>query len=259
MPDRRHNNRRKADKTRVKTGIPGLDELVDGGLPKGSFTLVSGRCGTGKSIMAMQYLIKGITDYDEPGIFVSFERGTDAIARDMRQFGWRITTQQKQGNLRMLGGPLDEIMGFGEKAGAKPEDLIDEMAEVVEEMGAERLSVDGLGQFSMMFPDELSYRSGLAGLGRRLNELGCTSLMTSEVEEGKESLSRTGVEEFVADGVIVLHDVTESFERRRALEVRKMRASGHSNRMNFYEITSRGIVIGGGSRSSGGSWAPSVV
>ena len=72
---------------RVKTGIPGLDELIGGGLPRGSCTLLSGKSGTGKTILSMQYIVKGITDYGEPGVFVSFEREPDALYEDMKGFG----------------------------------------------------------------------------------------------------------------------------------------------------------------------------
>lgn len=228
---------------RVKTGIPGLDELMGGGLPRGSCTLLSGKCGTGKTILSMQYVVKGIAEYGEPGVFVTFEREPDDLYEDMRVFGWHLKVLENQGNLVLMGGPLDEITKFGKRVGAKGEDLIAEIIGVVREMGAERLALDGLGQFSMMFPDTSAFRSGLARLQRELNKLGCTSILTSEIEEGKEGLSRLYVEEYVTDGVIVLYHERDGLTRTRALEVRKMRGTSHSDHLSFFEIGGGGIRV----------------
>lgn len=231
------------DPRRVKTGIPGLDGLIGGGLPEGSCTLLSGKCGTGKTILSMQYIYKGVTDYGEPGVFVSFERDPGALCEEMGSFGWRLKVLENQGNLEFMGGPLDRITKFGRKVGAKGEDLIGEIVGVVREKRADRLALDGLAQLSMLFPDTLAFRSGLARLQRKLKGLGCTSILTSEVDEGTGRLSRLGVEEYVADGVIVLYYEGDGLARTRALEVRKMRGTGHSDHMSFFDITDKGIKI----------------
>ena len=228
---------------RVKTGIPRLDELMGGGLPKGSCTLLSGKCGTGKTILSMQFVVKGVTEYGEPGVFVSFEREPEALCEDARGFGWHIKVLENQGNLELMGGPLDRITKFGKKVGARGEDMIEEIVGTVRERGAERLALDGLAQFSMLFPDASTFRSGLMRLQRELGKLGCTSILTSEVEEGKDGFSRLGVEEYVANGVIVLYYEGNGLTRTRALEVRKMRGTKHSDYMSFFEIGDEGIRI----------------
>lgn len=227
---------------KVKTGIPGLDNLIGGGLPKGSFTTILGEYGVGKSTLAMQYLVNGVKEYGEPGVFVTFERDTDVITTEMRRFGWHLKTFQNEGNLKMIGGPLDKIIGLGEESEAEPEDLLGEMVEVVDEMDAERLSIDGLGQFSLLFPDELSYRAGLASLGRSLSELGCTSIATIE-KSSKEDQSGKAARDYVSDGLITMNWATVNSERKRALEIKKIRGSKHSTRLNYFDITESGIEI----------------
>jgi KaiC/GvpD/RAD55 family RecA-like ATPase len=228
---------------RVKTGVLGLDELVGGGLPRGSCTLLSGKCGTGKTIMSMQYIYRGITEYGEPGVFVSFESEPEDLCEDMRAFGWHLKVLENQGNLELMGGPIDRITKFGRRVGASGEDMIAEIIGVAREKGAERLALDGLAQLSAMFPDALAFRSGLARLRRELNKLGCTSVLTSEIEEGKDGLSRLGVEEYVADGVVVLYYDGDGLTRTRALEVRKMRGTEHSDHLSFFEISGEGVRI----------------
>ncbi len=154
----------------------------------------------------------------------------------MEGFGWHLKALENQGNLELLGGPLDRIIKFGKKVGAKGEDLIEEIVGVVRERKAERLALDGLAQLSMLFPDTLMFRSGLARLQRELKGLGCTSVLTSEIEEEKGELSRLGVEEYVADGVIVLYYEGDGLTHTRGLEVRKMRGTKHSDYLSFFEI-----------------------
>jgi len=213
------------------------------GLLRGSCTLISGKCGTGKTILSMQYVYKGITEYGRPGVFISFKREPEDLRQDMETFGWHLKVLENQGNLEIMGGPIDRITKFGKKVGARGEDLITEIIEVVRERRAERLALDGLAQLSTLFSDTTAFRLGLTRLQRELRRLGCTSVLTSEIEEEKEGLSRLGVEEHIVDGVIVLYCERNGLTRTRALEVRKMRSTKHSNRLSFFEIGAGGIEI----------------
>ena len=101
------NNNGKLDKTdkaktRVATGIPGLDALVEGGFPRARSILVSGSCGTGKSIFGMQYLYHGLVDYEEPGVFVTFDEMPSKIREDMLKFGWNLKELEKNDLLAIL-------------------------------------------------------------------------------------------------------------------------------------------------------------
>ncbi|KUO40991.1 MAG: hypothetical protein AVW06_04755 [Hadesarchaea archaeon DG-33-1] len=224
---------------RVKTGISGLDELMDGGFPRGRCVLVSGEIGTGKSIFAMQYIARGIMDYGELGTFVSLERKKEALYQDTRELGLHFQRLEKKRNLQLLGGPLTRLID-GEKGTAE---IFSEILESIKAFESKRLALDGMGSLCMFSQDEFALWRELAKFKEKLAKLGCTSVLTSEIREGREELSRLGVEEEIADGVIVLYYEGEGLTRDRALEIRKMRGTEHSNQLHFFDITDKGIVI----------------
>ena len=226
----------------VKTGIAGLDDLVGGGFPAGSCVLVSGKIGTGKSIFAMQYVAKGITDYGDLGVLVSLERNKKDLYRDASAFGLHLQRFEEEGTLQILGGSLSAVSREMRKAKAKIEDLISEVVEAVETSGSKRMALERVDLLPRLSPDEQEIMVQLSDLRERLGDLGCTSVLTSELRKGSEELSQVGAEE-VADGVIVLYYEGEGLTRDRALEIRKMRGTEHSNQLHFFDITDMGITI----------------
>jgi KaiC/GvpD/RAD55 family RecA-like ATPase len=219
-----------------------LDELVGGGFPVGSSVLVSGKIGTGKSIFAMQYIANGITRYGELGVFVSLESSKEGLQRYASAFGWQLQRLEKEGSLQVLGGPISTVSREMRKAKATIDDLISEIVEAVETSGANRMALERVDLIQLLFPEEFDIRVQLSDLKEGLGELGCTSVLTSEVREGQEELSRVGAEE-ILDGVIALYYEGEGLTRDRALEIRKMRGTEHSNQLHFFDITGEGIVI----------------
>jgi KaiC/GvpD/RAD55 family RecA-like ATPase len=226
---------------RVKTGIYGLDELVGGGFPRGSFVLVTGKVGTGKSVFAMQYVGRGVQDYGEPAVFVSFERERKALYDDAVAFGWHFQRLEKAGSLRLLGGPIASVRREMERAKASVEDILGEVADAVREVEARRAAVDGLELLRLLEGDERSLMLSLAELKEGLSRLGCTLVATSQV--GEEELEAVGFGGGLADGVISLYYEGEGLTRDRALEIRKMRGTVHSNQLHFFDITDKGIVV----------------
>jgi len=227
---------------RVKTGISGLDELMGGGFPAGSCMLVSGKVGTGKSIFAMQYILKGITDHGEPGVLVSLESDKQGLYEYASKFEWQLQRLENEGSLRILGGPISNVVTEMKKAKAKIRDLLSEVVETVKTSGSKRVVLERVDLLSMFFQDERDFKIQLDNLRERLAKLNCTSVITSEIREGLEELSRGGAEG-ILDGVIVLYYKGESLEWDRALEIRKMRGIGHSNQLHFFDITNNGIAI----------------
>jgi len=226
----------------VKTGIAGLDDLVGGGFPAGSCVLVSGNIGTGKSIFAMQYVAKGITDYGDLGVLVSLERGKKDLYRDASAFGLHLQRLEKEGTLQILGGSISAVSREMRKAKATVEDLMSEVVDAVETSGSKRMALERVDLLPLLSPEEQEIMVQLSDLRGRLGDLGCTSVLTSEIRERSEELSRVGAEE-VADGVIVLYYEGEGLTRDRALEIRKMRGAEHSSQLHFFDITGGGIVI----------------
>ena len=227
---------------RVRTGIFGLDELLQGGFLSGSCVLASGKIGTGKSIFATQYIARGIMDYGELGVLVSFERDKKDLYQDASAFGWQLQSLEKEGSLQILGGSIARVVGEMNKAKATVEDLISEVVETVETSGSKRVALERVELLAMLSQGELEFMLQLSDLKERLRELGCTSVLTSEIREGQEELSRVGAQE-LADGVIVLYYEGEGLTRDRALEILKMRGTEHSNQLHFFNITRKGILI----------------
>jgi len=228
--------------TKVKTGVPGLDELIGGGFPSGSSVLISGKIGTGKSIFAMQYIANGITDYGDSGVLVSFESSKKELYEYASTFGWQLHRHEKNGSLQILGGPISTVSTEMAKSKAAIEDLISEVIEAVETSESKRVALERADLLPLLSLEEgADIMVHISDLKERLGALGCTSVLTSEVGEGEE-LSGVGAEE-ILDGVIQLYYEGEGLTRDRALEVRKMRGTQHSNQLHFFDITGEGIVI----------------
>lgn len=222
---------------RVPTGIPGLDELVKGGLPKGSSVLVSGGPGAGKSIFSMQYIVEGARLYNEGGLYVTIETNPRNIMWDMASFNWDIKKFQdkKMINIYRL------KMGYSRDA-KQVEDKIDEELEIIasmlKETNAKRLVIDSTTSLGIWFGKPI-LRAMLFKFVDYLKELDCTTVLTSEASNPKEKFSAFGVEEFVTDGVIVLF-FTPPY---RSMFVRKMRGTAHDKNVHPFEITDHGIVV----------------
>ncbi|MEM2109174.1 MAG: ATPase domain-containing protein [Candidatus Odinarchaeota archaeon] len=232
---------------RVKTGIPGLDGILHGGFIRGNNILVSGSAGTGKTILCLQYLVSGIINYNEPGVFVTSEELPSELRREALQFGWDLKKLEEEGRLIIIdaasakaGLPTDEK--FAIKRGLDINELAEQIYTAVNQIKAKRLVVDSLSGLDIKINDPQALRIAIFKISALLRELGVTSIMTSEMIE-EFSFSRYGVEEFIAQGVILLYLKEQDGELRRSLIVLKMRSTAHSLRRYPFEITSLGLVV----------------
>ncbi|MFN7138826.1 MAG: circadian clock protein KaiC [Limisphaerales bacterium] len=230
--------------SKLQTNIDGFDYISMGGLPAGRTTLVSGTAGSAKTVMAAQFLVEGITKSNQPGVFVTFEEPADAIRRNMRSFGWDIAKWEKQGMWAFVDAaprPSDEAMVAGEY---DLEGLLIQIHSAIKKVKAKRLSMDSLGAIFTQFEDSGLVRRELFRIVHSLNDSGVTSIITSERVDEYGSIARFGVEEFVADNVMILRNVLEEEKRRRTIEILKFRGTNHlKGEFPFTVLPDAGMVV----------------
>jgi len=234
----------------VKTGIEGLDPLIGGGFIKGRTYLVAGETGTGKTIFALNYLLHGAMR-GEPGVYLLVDEEYDNFVAGARSFGWDLEILIKRGALSVV----TLLPAFVERVKSKPVEtivnsIVESLREEVERIGAQRLVIDPIAPLVVGEEDVVRMReyvrSLLTSIERRL---GTTTLITSEVPTGTLKLSRFGVEEFLASGVIVLTLRRVGGRFVRALWVRKMRWRPAEPALYPFEIVpGKGIVVHGDKR-----------
>lgn len=238
---------------RVRTGITGLDDLIEGGLPRGyCYTLVGGP-GVGKTIFSVQFLYNGATKYGENGIYLTFDEPPDSIKTNAKRFGIDLEELEKAGKLVIIDAhPIR--MGLGKYAIRAPlvfgtpdfniGSVLSLLNKARKKIGAKRIVVDSLTSLMMQYKDPFTVRREVLTLMKTLSESdGCTSILLSESPEEREGTSRYEVETFLAQGVIILHNMLMKDTRIRAIEIRKMRGTKHSGRMYPFRITDRGIEV----------------
>jgi len=235
---------------RIQSGINGLDELIEGGLPKTRSFLVSGATGSGKTIFSMQYVYTGATKYSEPGIYVTLDERPSLIREDMQKLGWNISQLENEKKLVILDASIARIgMSSDETYSISDmqfdyKKLLMNIVRVAKEIGAKRVVIDSIATLGMYFNKDEDVRAAILEIVYVLSRIGVTSLLVSEMDSVTKGYSRYGVEEFVADGVIVLRYLDTGVQGiNRTLLVRKMRATNHSSEIHPMEITSKGIVV----------------
>ncbi|MEM3586573.1 MAG: ATPase domain-containing protein [Candidatus Jordarchaeaceae archaeon] len=241
----------------VPSGIPGLDELLGGGLPKGRAILVSGGPGTGKSILGAQFIYNGAAQYGIPGIIVSLEEPQKTIKENLSGFGWDLDKFIDENLLAIIdaspiqrstesGDRVYEISGeshpiLGERS-FNIENLVSLIHEKRREINAQRITVDSITNLTLQHKDLFQLRQDVLTLVRSLKATGVTSILTAESLNVHE-MGRYGLEPFIAEGVILLYMLRQGNTKIRALEIMKMRGINHSMDAAFFRITEKGIVL----------------
>jgi len=222
------------------TGIPGLDEITGGGLPAGRPTLVCGSAGAGKTMLAIEFLVRGATEFDEPGVFMMFEENAAELIANVRSLGFDLDQLVAQKKLKLDHVHIErsEIEETGEY---DLEGLFIRLGHAIDSIGAKRVVLDTVEALFAGLPNHAILRAELRRLFRWLKERGMTAVITGE--RGEQSLTRYGLEEYVADCVIVLdHRVTGQVSTRR-LRVLKYRGSAHGTNEYPFLIGSTGISV----------------
>ena len=225
---------------KAPTGIPGLDQITQGGLPRARVSLVAGSAGAGKTLLAVEFLVAGARKYGEPGLLVSFEESAEKVTLNVRSLGFDLDQLQRDGLLAVISFQVEptEIVTTG-AFDLEPLFLI--LDDAIGRVGAKRVVLDTVEVLFGAFGDDSIVRAELNRLARWLEGRGVTAIVTGE--RGTTSLTRHGIEEYVTDCVIVLdHRVTEEISTRR-LRVVKYRGSAHGTNEFPFLITARGFVV----------------
>jgi KaiC domain protein len=226
--------------TRVRTGVPGLDEMLQGGFPDGHMIVAMGSFGTGKTTLGLQFLMEGLS-HGENCIFISLEEDKDSVVKNASSFGWDLATpvaDKKLGLFKLE--PSD--------AKTTVTRIRSDLPKFVKSFGARRVVIDSVSLLNMMFPDESDRRSNLFNLCQLLRSTGATSILTAEVKDENPRSSRDGLAEYTADGVLLMQsdENKESGEVQLTVRVLKMRRTAHSRRVKPYSITDKGLVVHAG-------------
>ena len=230
---------------RVKTGIPGMDEILNGGIPRRNVVLLSGGPGTGKSIFGQQFLYSGL-QAGEPGVLVVLEEHPVQVRVSMSQFGWDVRPYEEKGIFAVVDA---FTAGIGEAAKREryvvraPDDfqtLLDVVRAAVKDLNARRVVIDSVTTLYITKP--MLARGVVMQLKKALSGLGCTSILVSQVSVTERGFGGPGVEH-AADGIIRLDLDEIDGTLYRSLIVWKMRGTRHSMRRHPFEITDKGITV----------------
>jgi len=221
---------------RIQTGVAGLDALMGGGIPAGDAILVSGPSGTGKSVLATQFIATGARN-GEPGVIAIFEEHPQEYLRRASELGFDLVELERTGAVKLLYlRPLD----------LSPDEALYAIREAVEQIGARRVVIDSMSGFEMALAPTFrqDFRESLYRLVGALTGTGVTVLVTMEIVQGFTDLRFSSyVISFLADNIILLRYVEIAGQLRRHLAVIKMRNSDHAKDLRLYEITGQGMIV----------------
>lgn len=215
------------------TGIPKLDDLLGGGVPRGSSVLLAGVAGTGKTVLGLEFIYRGALA-GEKGIFFSFEETDARLRASARGLGWDLDAQLASGMIELVFIPQPDIL---------IEEHLQMMQERMEKLGAARVTVDSLSVFLHKIKDPQAAREKVFQLASAVQRTNAVGFFSTDIPYGVDQISRFGVEETVVDGVIILSSEEEGLERQRYIEVYKLRNTAHLKGRHTMVIDEGGIRL----------------
>src|SRR6185312_317217 len=222
------------------TGINGLDEITQGGLPKGRPTLICGDAGSGKTLFSIEFIVKGATDYNEPGVFVAFEEKSEELAVNVASLGFDLDKLISEKKIKIDHVQIDrsEIEETGEY---DLDGLFIRLGYAIDSIGAKRVVLDTIENLFSGLTNHGILRAELRRLFSWLKDKGVTAIITGEKGDGK--LTRHGLEEYVSDCVILLDHRIENQISTRRLRIIKYRGSVHGTNEYPFLIDKDGISV----------------
>lgn len=230
----------------IKTGVPGFDDLFEKGIPKGSTILVAGGAGSGKTILGLQIL-----DYHaslgEKCLYMSFEESEERLRQHMEDFGWTSEELERKGLIKIQRfNPFDITRSVDALLAKAKGELLIEIDPILipDDFVPEIIVLDSLTAIASAFiGKEDSYRAYIEQLFRFFEKIKATTFLITETEQIPKIFSTSGVEEFLADGVIVLYNIKRGNVREKAIEVLKLRGAKHQKKIVPLQITNKGIEV----------------
>ncbi|MCX6694740.1 MAG: AAA family ATPase [Candidatus Altiarchaeota archaeon] len=226
------------DNELVKTGIPGLDEILGGGfIPKTSF-LVTGGPGTGKSILGLQFIIEGARKFNEPGVYITVEESVEEIRFYAKRLGWKIEDLEEKGLVTIIEQPVME------QSMVRSLVSIDYVEKVIKQRNAKRIVLDSLTLFNYMYGDQkTTLRTEILRFIKNMRSLGVTSLVISERYTMGVDETTFMHEDFIFQGIILLLKLRMQASYERCMNVVKLRGVGHSIKIYPFKIGNEGISV----------------
>lgn len=234
----------------VLTGIPGVDKILgEKGIPKGHTILMCGGPGSGKTTFGIQFLYKGVTEYDEPGLYITLDEEPESIKKNMSSFGWDLEALQEGRKLAFLNVSPVRAVSTEKKGliqlGMKEFKLIKLLQAIktgIEDIHAQRVVIDPVTMFMLQYPDETERIHAMRDLISELRETGCTHLLISELK-GTGLEREYQFEEYLSQGVILLRTFLKGDKLVRMFQAEKMRGLNIDTQPRPYNITETGIEV----------------
>lgn len=222
---------------KVPTGIPGLDELIGGGLEPVSTTLVMGESGTGKTTFLSQFLYNGAAKYNEPGVLLTFEEPAVSVLRHMKKYGFDFKALEDELLFQTINYRPHEVKKLIDEGGGL-------ILDTISSLGAKRLAIDSLTSYAMLFDSPYQAREAEISLFELLYKWKCTTMLSSEGLTSRKSVKSPGGIEHLVDGIIMLHHPRHQSVRYRAIEILKMRGGKQTEKVCPFEfVEGLGIKI----------------
>ncbi len=212
---------------RIPTGIKGLDPLIEGGFPQGSLVLVAGNPGVGKTIFGAEFLHAGATKFGQKGVYVSLAEGRENFNENMLRFGLDFKKLEETGKIRVL-----DLVTVKE---AGMETVMEMIASETHSLGAERLVIDSFSALTCAFDAKINVRILIHILSKMIRQAGCTALLITEIPMGNVHIG-FGIEEFVADGILILKRVRIEDRLAREIEIVKLRGTKLEENTFFFTL-----------------------
>lgn len=246
MPDKKLRIIPDKKRERCVTGIEGLDTILNGGIPRGNSVLVTGSCGTGKTTLSLEFLVHGALD-DESCLFISVTESSKKMLNNIVPYDFFDESLIEKGRLNFIDMPnIYDDLGLLEKSEFSFKEinaLVERIEEEVVKHDIKRLVIDSITSVCFQLKTEEKIRDFILQLMKMLSSHGCTSLLVSEISPEEPRYSLYGVEEAIADGIVLMGNLERHGDLLRTLQVVKMRGTDHSRAKYVLDLTSVGVLL----------------